>query len=62
LFFAILLVNKKYKLILAIQQVDNLISMSDGLDYDQYLKNNLYPVKYELQRQFSLLDRNRLSD
>ena len=62
LFFAILLVNEKYKLILAIQQVDNLISMSDGLDYDQCLKNNLYPVKYELQRQFSLLDKTYLSD
>ena len=38
----------------AITQVNNLFEDVTGLEYEDYLKNKLYKLKYELTRQLSL--------
>lgn len=54
--------DKKAKIHMAMIQIENLIHLSSSLDYDKFLKNHLYPVRYELERQLKLLDKNYLSD
>lgn len=38
----------------ALTQVNNLFEDVTGLEYEDYLKNKLYKLKYELARQLSL--------
>lgn len=45
--------NEQTKLILALQQIDNLTSLLKGNDYQQYIYGKLIPVQVELQRQLS---------
>jgi len=47
--------NPKEKIILAQTQIDNLISLTQDLQYQGFIKSHLLPVKYELQRQLHLL-------
>lgn len=48
--------NDKIKLILALQQVSNLVKLIEGNEYEKYLNFKLNSIYYELQRQISLLD------
>ena len=52
----------KERIVIAQLQVDNLLKLVEKLDYTQYLKNHLNPVKYELERQLKLLDNERSLD
>ena len=47
--------NTKEKIILAEMQIDNLIVLTQDLQYQGFIKSHLLPVKYELQRQCHLL-------
>ena len=46
--------KEKEKLVIAQQQVSNLISLLENNPYKQYLNLRLTSVYYELQRQISL--------
>lgn len=43
------------KLVIALSQIENLTSLLEDNHYKTFLYNHLIPVKYELQRQLSLL-------
>jgi hypothetical protein len=47
--------NPKEKIILAQMQIDNLLTLTQDLQYQGFLSSHLLPVKYELQRQYQLL-------
>lgn len=47
--------NQRTKLLLALQQIDNLISLIVGNEYQQYLCSHLISVQVELQRQLTNL-------
>ena len=47
--------NPKEKIILAQMQIDNLITLTEDLQYQAFIKSHLLPVRYELQRQSHLL-------
>jgi hypothetical protein len=47
-------VTEKEKLILAKQQVFNLLNLLKGNQYEQYMNLKLTSVYYELERQLSL--------
>ena len=47
--------NQKEKMILAEMQINNLIALTQDLQYQGFIKSHLLPVKYELQRQVHLL-------
>jgi len=50
-------VNKEQeKLIIALNQVENLITLLKGNEWEQYLLTKLITVKYELERQLTNLD------
>jgi hypothetical protein len=49
------IMDQKAKLILAEMQINNLISLTQDLQYQGFLTSHLLPVKYELQRQLHLL-------
>jgi len=40
-------------LILALQQVENLISLLGGNEYEQYFYSHLIPIQVELKRQLT---------
>jgi len=46
--------DEKTKLILALQQVDNLVQLLSGNEYERYLYSNLITIDVELKRQLSL--------
>ena len=46
--------SKKEKLLIAIQQLEDLISLLKGNEYEQYMNFKLTSVYYELKRQLSL--------
>jgi hypothetical protein len=46
--------NKKTKLILALQQIDNLSSLVRENNYEGFFTSHLLPIKFELQRQLTL--------
>lgn len=46
--------KEKEKLIIAIQQLSNLISLLKGNEEEQYINIKLTSVYYEIQRQISL--------
>ena len=43
------------KLILSLQQIDNLTSLLDGNEYQSYLYSHLISIRCELQRQLTNL-------
>ena len=47
--------NDHTKLILALQQIDNVISLMDGNEWETYLSRPLSVIKYELERQLTNL-------
>jgi hypothetical protein len=47
--------NQKERIILAQIQIDNLLTLTQELQYQGFLSSHLLPVKYELQRQYQLL-------
>ena len=47
--------NNKERIILAQIQIDNLLTLTQDLQYQGFLSSHLLPVKYELQRQMHLL-------
>ncbi len=47
--------NNKERIILAQIQIDNLLKLTQELQYQGFLSSHLLPVKYELQRQYQLL-------
>lgn len=51
-----------HRLLLAQQQVENLLLISEYFDYKTYLKQHLFTVKYELERQSVLLDKSKHPD
>jgi hypothetical protein len=50
-------VNETTKIILALQQIENLIQLIEGNDYQKFLYGHLVPVQVELQRQLTNLCR-----
>jgi len=51
--------NPKERIILAQIQIDNLLTLTQELQYQGFLSSHLLPVKYELQRQYQLLTNNK---
>jgi hypothetical protein len=47
--------DQKTKLILSLQQIDNLTSLLDGNEYQSFLYSHLISMKCELQRQLTNL-------
>jgi hypothetical protein len=47
--------NQKERIILAEMQINNLLTLTEDLQYTAFIKSHLLPVKYELQRQVHLL-------
>ncbi len=47
--------NEQTKLILALQQIDNLTSLLNGNEYQSFLYSHLISVKCELDRQLTNL-------
>lgn len=45
----------KAKIILALKQVENIASLIEGNEYEQYLVSKLIPIKVELERQLTNL-------
>ena len=46
--------TNKEKLILGLSQIENLVSLSETLEYREYIQSKLYKLKYEFGRQLSL--------
>jgi len=53
--------NPKERIILAEMQINNLIELTKELQYQGFISSHLLPVKYELQRQLSLLTNKQSS-
>ena len=53
--------TEQQKLILAHQQVNNLLTLLKGNVYENYMCGKLYGIRYELQRQMSLLTNTKIS-
>jgi hypothetical protein len=47
--------NEQTKLLLALQQIDNLTSLLENNKYQQYLYGHLTQIRIELQRQYNNL-------
>lgn len=47
--------TEEERLALALNQVENLVSLLKDNEYKTFLYNHLIPIKYELQRQLSKL-------
>jgi len=48
--------NEETKLILALMQVDNLVSLTSENEWKSYLYGHLSSIKYELERQLTNLN------
>ena len=46
--------DEKTKLILALQQVDSLVELLEGNEWEKFLYSHLIPLNVELKRQMSL--------
>ena len=51
--------ENKTKLILGLQQIDNLISLLEDNKYQHFLHNHLIQVQVELKRQLNLLNHGK---
>jgi len=50
--------DQRYILLAAIQQVDNIVSLLEENEWRDYMYQHLLPVRYELERQLSILENN----
>tara|TARA_B100000902_G_scaffold372786_1_gene400096 strand:- start:1774 stop:1935 length:162 start_codon:yes stop_codon:yes gene_type:complete len=48
-------VNEKERLIIALNQIDNITALLENNEWKNYLYNYLSPIKYELERQLANL-------
>jgi len=48
--------DKKVKIILALQQINNITSLVAGNQYQGFMSSHLLPVKYELERQLHCIN------
>jgi hypothetical protein len=46
--------NERIKLTIALQQVENLVSLFEGNPYEKFLNGHLVSIQVELQRQLTL--------
>jgi len=46
-------VNQKTKLIFALMQTENIISLMQGNEYERFFSSHLSPILYELKRQLT---------
>jgi hypothetical protein len=46
--------NQQTKLILALQQIENLSKLMSGNQWEGFFASHLLPIKFELERQISL--------
>ena len=53
--------TEEVKLHLALMQVNNILSLIQGNQYEQFMKNKLITLQVELNRQLSLLTNNKTS-
>jgi len=53
--------DESTRLILALQQVENICSLTKNNEYRVFIHNKLISVKYELERQLSNLSNNGTS-
>jgi len=51
--------NNKTKIILALQQIDNISNLVRKNNYEGFFTSHLLPIKFELQRQLTLLDHGK---
>jgi len=54
--------NQREKIHLALMQVDNIMELSKGLQYTGFITSHLLPLKYEFERQLSILTSSSKSD
>jgi len=47
------MIDSKTKLILALQQIDNVVQLTSDNEWKQYLYSHLISIKYELERQLA---------
>jgi hypothetical protein len=45
--------NSSIQLILALEQVHNLMSLFEGNESEKFLHSHLFPLQYEIQRQLT---------
>ena len=45
--------NNKQKLVIAHVQVENLLALTKGMQYENYIQGKLHGIKYELERQLN---------
>lgn len=50
---------EKERLIIAMQQVDNLAKLLENNPYECFILGELTPIRYELQRQFDLISHGK---
>jgi len=50
--------DQKIKFILALSQIDNLSELIEGNPFEQFFVSHLLPMKFEFQRQLSLIKDN----
>jgi hypothetical protein len=48
--------REKEKLLIALTQIDNVVTLLEDNEWKNYLYNHLSPVKYELERQITNLN------
>jgi len=51
--------DQRYILLAAIQQVDNIVSLLEENEWKNYMYQHLSPVRYELERQLSIVENNQ---
>ena len=55
------MITEEAKLHLALMQTHNMLNLLKGNQYENYMCGKLHGVKYELERQLSLLTNNKKS-
>lgn len=48
------LTMNKQKIVIAQQQIENLLSLTNDFEYSDYIQSHLFKVKYELERQLKV--------
>ena len=48
--------DPKQKLVIAHAQVENLLALTEEMEYKDYIQSKLYKLKYEFERQMKCLD------
>lgn len=52
--------DKKTKFILALMQVENIINLLKGNQYEGFMSSHLLPIKYEIERQLALQSKEKV--